>query len=170
MKTFKIAPRKGMVKTTIEQLEEAGKPFTGVVLKAGQVIQFPTREELDTHMEPLGKSKVHCVNVILDGVPSWIPFGSFNKTPHGNHAIEFLEKFDTNREICGFGSFRVAAEAYCAKAAEGKSLRVKEIFVGQKPLYKKAADGSYEYGRNEDNSVATQPGNFPVFEWINTPE
>lgn len=164
MKMFKAIARKGMVKVTLADLAGEGRAFSGIVLREGQIIQFPKLEDLDPHVESLGKGKVYSINAYVGNDLKWVPLGSFRKTPHGKFAEEFLSKFSTNRELCEFEDIKALAEN-CA----GKCLLVKEIFIGQKPIYRKAADGSYEYGRADDGSVATQPGNFPVFEWIDAP-
>lgn len=150
-----------MKKASRKELAETGRPFTGHVFRVGQTIEFPPIAELDPHIEPLGASMVPFINAIIDDKPQWVPYGSFIKTPHGKHAEEFLQKFEVNRQIVEIPDNDQRTDFFA-----GKKLRVKEIFVGQKPVYKKAAGGGYEFGRNEDNSIATQPGDFPVFEWV----
>jgi hypothetical protein len=165
MKTLAITMPKDARKATQEDLETTGIPFEGVTYEVGDTIEFP--ETVDSVMKPLfGKDVAYFgARLILKDRSRdlYLPFGSILRIPDGKYAKDFLDKYEVNKEVYHLGATETKQASNWTRLPllAGKKLRVKEIVVDQKAFFV----GKVRQ-RNEDNSPATQPGDFYVWEWV----
>lgn len=161
MKAVELKPTSGMVPATDEMLRASGIRFNGISLKKDDVVVFPSYDDMQPHADKLGSSTVLVVKAELNGNMKWLPLGTFRRTPCDQHGDAFLAENSVNAELRECGNDFELRELLATK-----KLRVKEIKTSHKPYFKRDPETlKMVRARNADNSLATQPGDFAVFEW-----